>query len=75
MFLCKKSKDKQKIQQKYWNTKMKMWNVDEGFAPALFLFTHMSLSYILFSPKSLIHFKQGGEREKDKTFCATLLLG
>ena len=34
LLLCKKSKDKQKIQQKYWNTKMKMWNVDEGFAPA-----------------------------------------
>ena len=48
LLLCKKSKDKQKIQQKYWNTKMKMWNVDEGFAPALFHFWGNSQSLTCF---------------------------
>ena len=36
------------------------------------LHSHVTLLHSFF-PKSLIHFKQGGERVKDKTFCATLL--
>ena len=40
--------------------------------PPLSLNSHVTLLHSFF-PKSLIHFKQGGERVKDKTFCATLL--